>query len=198
MIASHSWTWHFHLITVTLWVGSFSLMAITPLVYHTIHHFVLGQCYQFISVSPTCSREVIQSKFILCNTINLHFHDRHSWTLCRQSDSILKFITLVLCHWCGIHQGPPTMSHFLSTSTHYPRSWLRNTLPVPWGLHASMAGFSLPMIGLHRWPSTERLCMVFNIKSSIHTMQNVLQYLEDHYHYRSFLSHLLTTYIIGW
>ena len=39
-----------------------SLMVIIPLVYHTIHHFVLGQCYQFTSVLPICSREVIQFK----------------------------------------------------------------------------------------------------------------------------------------
>jgi len=118
--------------------------------------------------------------------------------MCRQSNSISKITTLVSCRWCGIHQGPPAMSHFLLTSAHYPRSWLRNSLPVPWGLHTSMVGFSLPAIGLHQWPSTKRLCVVFKIKSSIHTMQNVLQYLEDHYHYRWFLLHLITTYIIGW
>jgi len=37
-----------------------------------------------------------------------------------------KIICFVSCRRCGIHQGPPTMSHFLSTSAHYPRSWLRN------------------------------------------------------------------------
>ena len=62
MVASRSWTWHFHLITVTMWVGSFSLMVIKPSICHTIHYFVLGQYYQFILVSPTCSREVIQFK----------------------------------------------------------------------------------------------------------------------------------------
>jgi len=55
-------TLHFHLITMTMWIGSFSLMVITLLVYHTIHYFVLGQCHQFILVSPTCLREVIQFK----------------------------------------------------------------------------------------------------------------------------------------
>jgi len=141
-----------------------SLMVIIPLVYYTIHRFVLGQCYQFTLVSLTCSREVIQSKSIFHNTINLHFHDHHSWTLCCQSNSISKITTLVSCRWCGIHQGPPVMSHFLLTSTHYPRSWLKKTHSVPWCLHASMAGFSLSAIGIHQWPSTKRLCMVFDIK----------------------------------
>ena len=138
-----------------------NLMVITLLVYHTIHHFVLGQCYQFTLVSPTCSREVIQSKTICCNTINLYFHDRHSWTLCRQSNSISKTTILVSCRWCGIHQGPPVTSCFLSTSAHYLRIWLRNTHSVPWSMHASMAGFLLPVISIHQWPSTEILFMVF-------------------------------------
>jgi len=55
-----------------------NLMVIRPLVYHTIHHFIFGKCYQYSSVSPTCSREFIPSKFIFCNTINLPFHDHHS------------------------------------------------------------------------------------------------------------------------
>ena len=109
-----------------------------------------------------------------------------------------KIITLVFCHWCGIHQSPTATSRFLSTSTHYPGIWLRNTLPVPWGLHTSMTSFSLPVKDWHHWPSTERLCMVFDNKKSIHTMQNVLQYLDNHYHYRWSLSCLLMTYIIGW
>ena len=150
-----------------------SLMVIIPLVCHTINHFVLSQHYQFTLVFPTCSREVIQSKSIFCNTINLHFHDRHSWTLCHQWNSISKITTLISCLWCGIHQGPPAMSRFLLTSTHYPKSWLRNTQSIPWALHASMVGFLLLVIGIHQWPSTKRIFMVFNI-SSIHTMQNVL------------------------
>ena len=56
-----------------------SLMVITPLVYHTIHDFVLGQCYQSSLVSLTCSREVTQLRnhhpvnVIHCNTSNFHF-----------------------------------------------------------------------------------------------------------------------------
>ena len=32
----------------------------------------------------------------------------------------------VLCRWWGIHQGPPLMGLFMSTSTHYPEARLRN------------------------------------------------------------------------
>ena len=67
---------------------------------------------------------------------------------------------------------------------------------VLWSLHASMASFSLPATGLHQWPSTERFCVVFDAKSFIHTTWIVLQYLEGHYHYRWFLSRLLTVFII--
>ena len=45
----------------------------------------------------------------------------------------------VSCRRWGIHQGPPSTSLFLSTSTHYPGIMLRNQL-VLWDLHASMAG----------------------------------------------------------
>ena len=68
---------------------------------------------------------------------------------------------------------------------------------VLWSLHASMASFSLPATGIHQ-PSTERFCVVLDAKSFIHTTWIVLQYLEDHYHYRWFLLRLLTVYIIDW
>ena len=48
------------------------------------------------------------------------------------------------------------------------------TLSVLWSLHASMASFSLPVTGLHQWPSTERFCMVFDIGSYIQTTWTVL------------------------
>lgn len=72
---------------------------------------------------------------------------------------------------------------------------LGTPLSVLWSLHASMAGFSLPAIGIHQWPSTRRFCVVFDAKSFIHTTWIVLQYLEGHCHYWWFLSRLLTVYI---
>jgi len=60
---------------------------------------------------------------------------------------------------------------------------LGTPLSVLWSLHASMESFSLPVKGLHQWPSTERFCVLFDAKSFIHAMWIVLQYLEGHYHY---------------
>ena len=52
--------------------------------------------------------------------------------------------------WPTFDQG-----HFLSTSAHYPKSWSRDSLMVPWSLHASMAGSSHSTRGLHHWPPIE-------------------------------------------
>ena len=53
-----------------------------------------------------------------------------------------------------------TMAHLrsrslLSTSTHYPGSWSRDSLLVPWSLHASMVGSSRSTWGFHHWPLIE-------------------------------------------
>ena len=46
-------------------------------------------------------------------------------------------LLLILCHWWGIHKGPPVMSLVPSTPTHYPEMRLRNNL-VPWNMQALM------------------------------------------------------------
>ena len=76
--------------------------------------------------------------------------------------------------------------------------YLGTTLSVLWSLHALMVSFSFLVTSLHQWPSTGRFFVVFVIDSCIRTMWILLQYLEGHYHYLWFLSHLLTAYIIGW
>ena len=43
------------------------------------------------------------------------------------------------CWWWGIHQGPPSMSIFMSNSTHNLGIRLKNHF-VPWNLHTSMVG----------------------------------------------------------
>jgi len=90
-------------------------------------------------MSLVCSREVIQlisskiilslqSMYVIPKPILYHHH------------SVSNHDTHFFCWW-GIHQGPPTMSHFLLRSTHYLRSWLRNNPSVPWCLHTSMTSF---------------------------------------------------------
>ena len=49
--------------------------------------------------------------------------------------------------WPTFDQG-----HFLSTSAHYPGSWSRDSLLVPWSLHALIAGSSRSTWGSHHWP----------------------------------------------
>ena len=61
----------------------------------------------------------------------------------------------VSCHWCGNHHGPPLTNHFLLTSAHYPRRWLRNFFLAPWSLHASMASSLCSKTCLHHWPLIE-------------------------------------------
>jgi len=45
--------------------------------------------------------------------------------------------------------------HLLSTSTHYLGSWLRDSLLVPWSLHALMESSSHSMTSSHHWLSIE-------------------------------------------
>ena len=52
----------------------------------------------------------------------------------------LQNLLLILCHWWGIHWGPPVTSFVPLTPAHYLETRLRNSL-VPWNLHASMASF---------------------------------------------------------
>jgi hypothetical protein len=86
---------------------------------------------------------------------------------------------LVSCHLWGIHQGPPSMSLFLLTSTHYPRTRLRNQL-VPWDLHASMAGLLTSDSGFTSLTFDQMIPQMFDFISSIHIRWNVLEYLGNH------------------
>ena len=147
----HSWTWHLsafvsswgHLISSFLppwvWVILFDLssalfhviMTSDPLMSNTTKSSV---------VLLICSREVhlcscqpsSNSLFVL-----IHFHH----VTLSHVDDVGNIMALL---WLG---------HFLSTLFHYPGIWSRDSLLVPWSLHASMAGFSHSMQGSHHWPS---------------------------------------------
>ena len=103
----------------------------------------------------------------------------HVWVSFITSNQVLF---LVLCHWCWNHHGPPVTDLFLSTSTHYPGIRIRNLVKY---LEACMPQWkvsSLSKVGFHQWPLIEIFYQVFNFKTSIHTWENVLSYLEDHWH----------------
>ena len=93
-----------------------------------------------------CSREVYLCKV---STFLWFSYDPDS-----QKKKNIMFLYLVSMMWetlwSTFDQG-----HFLSTSAHYPGSWYRDSLKVPWSLHASMVGSSHLMWGFHRWPSIE-------------------------------------------
>jgi hypothetical protein len=102
---------------------------------HSLHYVLIHSMYMIPSLM---SFLIIQGMYppqvstIYKNTI---FHTCVS--LC-SSSIFYHFPMSFFCRLWGIHQGPPSMSLFLSTSTHHMRIRLRNQL-LPWDLHASMA-----------------------------------------------------------
>ena len=97
-------------------------------------------------VSFICSREVDLCKYQPSS-------DSHLILIHKD----IMFLYLVSMMWETLW---PTFdqSHFLSTSAHYPGSWSRDSLLVPWSLHASMAGSSHLTWGFQHWPSIEWFC----------------------------------------
>ena len=76
------------------------------------------------------------------------------------SDSLLVLIHFHHIHLSHVDDVGSIMAllrpgHFLSISAHYPGSWSRDSLSVPWSLHASMASSSHSTTGPHHWPSIE-------------------------------------------
>ena len=149
-----------------------------------------------------CSREVVQKSQpcpIHCHTLSFILSWPPPWIICHRSFSPpLKSLAL----FCVTDVGYIKALLWWITSCRHQLIIQEVDLGTPhsvlWSLHASMASFSLPATGIPQWPSTRRFCVVFDAKSFIHTTWIVLQYLEGHYHYRWFLSHLLTVYIIDW
>ena len=93
-----------------------------------------------------CSREVDLYKYQPSSDSHLILIQKDIMFLCLTS---MMWETL----WPTFDQG-----HFLSTSAHYPKSWSRDSLLVPWSLHASMAGSSYSTWGFHHWPQIEWFC----------------------------------------
>ena len=107
-----------------IWVIRFDLSSVHCLVTMTSDPLMSNTANSTI-VLPICSREVD-----LCNNTTSSAISHKSFYLCLVS---MMWETL----WPTFDQG-----HFLSTSAHYPGSWSRDSLLVPWSLHASMAGSS--------------------------------------------------------
>ena len=127
---SRSWTWSplYHYIRV----GKSICLSSGLLQNHILGHPWVTTA-KTIVMSFICSREVQPKLSLLLSlpyTIINFLPCRPS--LCQFQIIFILWSTLtlllILCHWWGIHQGPPVTSLFLSTSTHHPGTRLRNHL----------------------------------------------------------------------
>ena len=125
-----------------VWVILFDLSSALCLVTMTSDP-LMSKCCQIHCRAVICSREVDLCKLQPSSYSHLIVIHKHIMFLCLVS---MMWETL----WPTFDQG-----HFLSTSAHYPGSWSRDSLPVPWSLHASMVGSSRSRRGLHHWPPIE-------------------------------------------
>ena len=94
-------------------------------------------------VSLICSREVDLCKFQPSSDFHLILIHKY-----------IMFLYLVSIMWETLW---PTFDrgHFLLTLAPYLGSWSRDSLLVPWSLHASMAGSSHSTTSPHHWPLIE-------------------------------------------
>ena len=152
-------------------IGSMSLLNMT----HPLFHVDLGKSY--IHHFSSMGLGNLFSSHPITNFINMtsdsiwvkYFQPPESchWYVQENFASVVFNLPLILCFvLIHYHHVPLSRvddvgnimallrpSHFLSTSAHYPGSWPRDSLPVPWSLHATMASSSHSMTGPHHWPS---------------------------------------------
>jgi len=139
-------------------------------------HLVQGKFHLKPSIWSITSFHLFCQPILILFTILHHFPMSVSW------------------RWWGIHQGPPSISLFMSTSTHHLRIWLRNQL-VPCDLHAWMEGLLASDSRFRSLTSDQMIPRMFDFNSFIHICWNVLGYLGIHWHHWWFPSHLLTIYL---
>ena len=196
MVAGRSWTWHFSSVP-TFGLGCFHPPVSSPWFHHTIHNWGNAtdpsyQCRYMFKRSHLGKRSTMSHPL---SYIVLHFSWPPPWIIFHRSfsqKSLAPFRVTDVGFIKALLWRITSRRHQLIIR----EVDLGTPLSVLWSLHASMAGFSLPAIGIHQWPSTRRFCVVFDAKSFIHTTWIVLQYLEGHCHYWWSLSRLLTVHII--
>ena len=131
-----------------VWVIPFDISSALFLVIMT-SDLLMSNTAKSTVVSPICSREFDLCKFQPSS--DSHLILIHN----------IMFLCLASMMWETIR---PTFDqgHFLLTSAHYLGSWSRDSLLVPWSLHASMAGSSHSTWGFHHWPPIEWFCGVWH------------------------------------
>ena len=176
LVASRSWTWHFHSASASGWVVSFTgHITMVP-----SHHPYLGLMLPIhhASVANIFKRSRSENSLVSHPLQYIHapfFHDRHPEPYVTRSFSppLKSFAPFNV-----IDVGFTKALLWWIASCRYQliiqEVDLGTTLSVLWSLHASMASFSLPVTCLQQWLLTERFCVVFNAKSLIHTTWIVL------------------------
>jgi hypothetical protein len=133
----------------------------------------VGPCH-VSSVMPQCSREVSISRFN---------HHKYHVSIPMSVHVLLIHQLTALCQFRVVDGGyiKALLQQvcFLSTSTHYPGTRIRNQL-VPWDLHASMAGLLAFDRSFTSVTSDRMIPRMFDLNSFIHICWNVLGYLGNH------------------
>ena len=146
-----SWTWHLsafvsgwgHLISFFTCLRGFGWSLLTSHPLFASSSWPLIYWCQILP-NPLSCRRYVQEK--LASTVfNLPLILYRYWFTNIMSLCLVSMMWESL--WPTFDQG-----HFLSTSAHYPGSLSRDSLLVPWSLHALMAGSSRSTWGFHYWP----------------------------------------------
>ena len=176
LVASRSWTWHFHSASESGWVVPFTgHITIGP-----SHHPHLGLTLPIhhVSVADMFKRSRSENSPVSHPLQYIYaplFHDRHPEPyITRLFSPPLKSFALFRVIDVGFIKALLWQIASCRHQLIIQEVDLGTPLSVLWSLHALMASFSLPVKGWHQWPSTERFCMVFDIGSYIHTTWIVL------------------------
>ena len=170
LVASRSWTWHFHSITMIElgWVIPFTgHITIGPL-YHPYLGLRLPIHFSVTDMFKRSRSENSTTHLVSHPLQYIHapfFHDRHPEPCIIRSfsppKSFAPFRVVDVGFIKALLRQVTSCRHQLIIQ----EVDLGTTLSVLWSLHASMASFSLSVTSLHQWPSTERFYVVFNTKS---------------------------------
>ena len=99
--------------------SSFCLIPFDPYCLYMTFDPLVPKCYLILESFPQYVQELNPSVvYTLTSSSNSLFHPS-------------LYFSFVSCRWCGKYYGPSAMDYSLSTSTHYPGSWSRDSFRVP-------------------------------------------------------------------
>ena len=174
LVASRSWTWHFHSITMieSGWVIPFTGHITIGPPYHPFLGLTLPINFSVTDMFKRSHSENSPTQLVSHPLQYLHpsfFHDRHPEPyITRPFSPPLKSFAPFRVIDVGFIKA---LLRWVTSSRHQliiQEVDLGTTLSVLWSFHASMTIFSLLTTGLHQWPSTKIFCVVFDAKSHFH------------------------------